>query len=198
MQYNKIIEYCELQQDFDLMGSSGDELQVGENGHDLSGGQQQRVVIARALYAPANVILMDDPFSALDDRITSSIHKAIKTLTTNKTRTVILTTQNMDIVKQADFIIAMEEGSVAFAGTYEEARNSDKLTHVFASDETEQMCDKVSMKRSSSARWKLLRNLRKIKPASISDSFEEANSRKSVRFQTNLIIPCNNHNEIFS
>lgn len=105
MQYNKIIELCELQQDLEVISTKGDETEVGDNGTELSGGQQQRVAIARALYAPANVILMDDPFSALDDQVTNSIfNKAIKSLTTNKRRTVIMTTQNMNIAKQADFV----------------------------------------------------------------------------------------------
>lgn len=105
MQYKKIIEFCELQQDLDALSAKGDETEVGDNGTELSGGQQQRVAIARALYAPANVILMDDPFSALDDQVTHSIfNKAIKNLTINKRRTIIMTTQNMNIASQADFV----------------------------------------------------------------------------------------------
>lgn len=105
MQYRKIVECCELQSDFETISIKGDETEVGDNGTELSGGQQQRIMIARALYAPANVILMDDPFSALDDQVTNSIfHKAIKNLTTNKRRSIILATQNMNIVKQADFV----------------------------------------------------------------------------------------------
>lgn len=105
MQYRKIIEFCELQQDLEALSVKGDETEVGDNGTELSGGQQQRVAIARAFYAPANVILMDDPFSALDDQVTNSIfNKAVKNLTLNKRRTIIMTTQNMSIAKEADFV----------------------------------------------------------------------------------------------
>lgn len=105
MQYKKIIEFCELQPDLEAISAKADETEVGDNGTDLSGGQQQRVAIARALYAPANVILMDDPFSALDDQVTNSIFtKAIKNLITNRRRTILITTQNMNIARQADHV----------------------------------------------------------------------------------------------
>lgn len=187
MQYNKVVECCELQQDFDLLSDTGDETEVGDSGTDLSGGQQQRVAIARALYAPANVILMDDPFSALDDQVTNSIfHKAIKNLTTNKKRTIIMATQNMNVARQADFIIMMEGGSVIFAGSNQEARKNEKCINLFSGPDLVEGKRRGSLNRSFGAtrtaleQWTLLRNIRKIRPLNIRDSFEEASSRRSV------------------
>lgn len=47
----------------------GDQTEIGERGITLSGGQKQRVSIARALYSNRDVIVMDDPFSAVDSHV---------------------------------------------------------------------------------------------------------------------------------
>jgi hypothetical protein len=54
-------------------------LSSGDRGTNISGGQKQRVAIARALYAAADVVLMDDPLSALDSRVGRAVaQQAIK------------------------------------------------------------------------------------------------------------------------
>ena len=180
MQYRKIIELCELAQDLEAISPKGDETEIGDNGTELSGGQQQRVAIARALYAPANVILMDDPFSALDDQVSGSIfNKAIKSLTTNRRRTVIMSTQNMQLAKQADFVIVMEKGSVVFAGSIQEAKEDEKYRSLFDSEGAQDKRRRFT--RTASDHWTLLRNIRRICPPNLCDSFELASSRRSVK-----------------
>jgi ABC-type bacteriocin/lantibiotic exporter with double-glycine peptidase domain len=52
---------------------------AGDRGTNISGGQKQRVAIARALYAEADVVLLDDPLSALDSRVGRAVaQQAIK------------------------------------------------------------------------------------------------------------------------
>ena len=48
---------------------AGDETEIGERGINLSGGQKQRVALARACYAQADVVLLDDPLSAVDAHV---------------------------------------------------------------------------------------------------------------------------------
>ena len=49
--------------------TAGDETEIGEKGVNLSGGQRQRVALARACYAQADVVLLDDPLSAVDAHV---------------------------------------------------------------------------------------------------------------------------------
>ncbi|PFX19388.1 Multidrug resistance-associated protein 4 [Stylophora pistillata] len=63
--YSEVIKACALQKDIDLL-ADGDMTLVGERGVSLSGGQRARVNLARAVYADADVYIMDDPLSAVD------------------------------------------------------------------------------------------------------------------------------------
>ncbi len=54
---------------FSLLIVAGDETEIGEKGINLSGGQRQRVALARACYAGADVVLLDDPLSAVDAHV---------------------------------------------------------------------------------------------------------------------------------
>lgn len=63
--YNETVNNCQLAKDLDLMEDS-DLTEIGEKGINLSGGQKARLGLARAVYANKDIILMDDPVSALD------------------------------------------------------------------------------------------------------------------------------------
>ena len=66
--YGACIEACALGPDISSF-PGGDGTEVGERGVSLSGGQQARVALARALYADADVYLLDDPLSAVDAHV---------------------------------------------------------------------------------------------------------------------------------
>ena len=65
--YNEILHVCALEDDLKQL-PFGENSIVGERGVALSGGQKARVNLARALYRPADVYLLDDPLSAVDAR----------------------------------------------------------------------------------------------------------------------------------
>jgi len=70
--YQKIIKICQLSRDLEIL-PAGDDTEIGEKGINLSGGQKARVSLARAVYQDKDLILMDDPISALDANVKKSI-----------------------------------------------------------------------------------------------------------------------------
>jgi len=52
-----------------LCAAAGDQTELGDRGVNVSGGQKQRISLARATYAEADVVLLDDPLSALDAQV---------------------------------------------------------------------------------------------------------------------------------
>ena len=85
----------------------------------LSGGQQQRVGVARALAADPMVLLMDEPFSAIDPVIRNDLHALLLRLQTELEKTVIMITHDIDeAVKLGDQVVIMRiGGEIAQAGT---------------------------------------------------------------------------------
>ena len=75
-QYNKVVSACSLIADFNVM-PAGDSTEIGEKGINLSGGQKQRISLARALYADADIYLLDDALSAVDAHIGKSIFEKV-------------------------------------------------------------------------------------------------------------------------
>ena len=49
--------------------AGGDQTELGERGVNVSGGQKQRISIARAVYSDSDIVLLDDPLSALDAKV---------------------------------------------------------------------------------------------------------------------------------
>jgi ABC-type multidrug transport system fused ATPase/permease subunit len=60
-----VLTNCQLRTDLDIL-PGGDQVEIGERGVNLSGGQKQRISLARALYADADIYIIDDCLSALD------------------------------------------------------------------------------------------------------------------------------------
>lgn len=80
---------------------------------ELSGGQQQRIGVIRALAADQDIILMDEPFGALDPITRDALQELLKQLQREMGKTVVFVTHDMDeALKLADRIVIMAEGKV--------------------------------------------------------------------------------------
>lgn len=95
---------------------STDYLNVYPN--ELSGGQQQRIGLARALVADPAVLLMDEPFGALDNVTRSKIHAEFKALDELKRKTIIMVTHDVqEAFELGDHICLMDKGKIVQDGT---------------------------------------------------------------------------------
>ncbi|KAI9809799.1 MAG: hypothetical protein M1825_000232 [Sarcosagium campestre] len=114
--YSKVIDSCALQPDLDML-PNGDRTEIGERGITISGGQKQRLNIARAIYFDADIVLMDDPLSAVDAHVGRHIFdRAICGLLQDKCR--ILATHQLHVLNRCDRIIWMQDGRIAAFDTY--------------------------------------------------------------------------------
>ncbi|MGH1518130.1 ABC transporter ATP-binding protein [Chryseobacterium sp. JK1] len=88
---------------------------------ELSGGQQQRVGIARALIADTPVLLMDEPFGALDNITKADIHSEFKSLEELKNKTILLVTHDVqEAFELGHRICLMDQGQIIQTGTPKE------------------------------------------------------------------------------
>lgn len=86
--------------------------------NELSGGQQQRVGLARALAANPPILLMDEPFGALDPITKADIHKEFKELDELKKKTIVLVTHDVqEAFELGDRICLMDKGEIMQIGT---------------------------------------------------------------------------------
>ena len=100
---------------------------IGEEGMSLSGGQRQRLSLARALAKRPSVLLLDDPFSALDvnteERIITGLREGLEGL---GGATTLLTAHRPSTVALADRVLLMVDGTIAAEGTHAELMESSE------------------------------------------------------------------------
>ncbi len=140
--FAKVVQACCLDRDFSLF-AKGAETVIGEKGIGLSGGQRARVALARAVYADADIVLLDDVFAALDRTVGERVFdQVVLTLLAGKTR--ILVTHNNGILNHSAINkrVSIEHGKVVLENrgySVEEAaaRSSPGGVAVFSIDDVE-------------------------------------------------------------
>lgn len=89
-----------------------------ENGVNLSGGEAQKIAIARVLYSNAQVLILDEPSSALDPLSEYRLNETIRELADDKT--IIFISHRLSTTRMADTIFMLEDGKVIEQGSHDE------------------------------------------------------------------------------
>jgi osmoprotectant transport system ATP-binding protein len=85
---------------------------------ELSGGQKQRIGVARAIAADPEIILMDEPFGAVDEIVRKSLQEELKQLQKRLKKTIVFVTHDIDeAIKLGDRIIIMNQGQIEQGGS---------------------------------------------------------------------------------
>jgi len=104
---------------------------------ELSGGMQQRVGLARAMAVEPEILLFDDPFSALDPLIRREMQDELLDLQSRLKKTMVFITHDfLEAIKMGDHIMIMRDGAISQMGTPEEivANPADKYVADFTED----------------------------------------------------------------
>ncbi|KAI9439890.1 ABC transporter [Lactarius indigo] len=128
--YWKAVHDACLEPDLDVL-PNGDMTEVGERGISLSGGQKQRVNICRAIYSRSDILIFDDPLSALDAHVGESVFNNVL-LDNGSGATRILVTHALHFLPKVDHIYFMVDGRITEHGTFEEMMaNGDDFARTF-------------------------------------------------------------------
>jgi ATP-binding cassette, subfamily C (CFTR/MRP), member 1 len=135
--YQRVLEACALEADLAAL-PSGDATEIGERGVTLSGGQKARVSLARALYADADVYLLDDVLSAVDAHVGRHlVDQALGATLVANGRTVLLASHQLSVIDRADRVLILRDGHVAFDGTPASCRASEAFAAIRGEHDSE-------------------------------------------------------------
>lgn len=128
--YKFCVELCELSTDISSL-KNGDATLVGQNGGNLSGGQKQRVAICRALYQNADIIILDDPYSSLDEKIGKSINEKLINYVKSNSKSLLCICNQYNLIEplrknsQCN-VLAMKNGKID--NNFDFKENFSKIT----------------------------------------------------------------------
>lgn len=133
--YDIVLKACALTVDLSIL-PKGDKTEVGEKGISLSGGQKARLSLARAVYSRADVYLLDDPLSAVDEHVGK--HLTDHVLGPNgllKSKCKILATNNIKVLSIADTLNLVSDGRLVEQGSYDDImkQESSKIRQLIES-----------------------------------------------------------------
>ncbi|KAG0277921.1 hypothetical protein BGZ95_005074, partial [Linnemannia exigua] len=116
--YRRVIKACSLEQDL-MQLTSGDQTEIGERGVNLSGGQKARLSLARSVYYNAEMVIMDDPLSAVDAHVGKRLWQdCVLHELSNKTR--VIATHQLHVLPDVDYVVCMKHGRIAEQGTFQD------------------------------------------------------------------------------
>jgi ATP-binding cassette, subfamily C (CFTR/MRP), member 4 len=142
--YNKVVNSCGLNVDLKQF-RDGDDTIVGDRGVQISGGQRARIGLARALYIDADILVADDPLSAVDAKVGRQLfHEAIMNLSVNRGKCTVLATHQHQHIGDSRCVL-LTEGRITCTGSYQEcvAASNGKLTAHAKDDSVDNLDDGI-------------------------------------------------------
>ncbi|WP_188284373.1 ABC transporter transmembrane domain-containing protein [Streptomyces sp. CBMA29] len=126
----------------DPAGVAGDPMsaRITERGRSLSGGQRQRLALARSLIADPEVLVLDEPTSAVDAHTEARIARGLKELRAGRT-TVVLTSSPL-VLDRADLVVFVDEGTATSVGDHHELLRTDPRYRAVVTRESEPSDDR--------------------------------------------------------
>jgi len=116
--YKECLKASALMDDIKMM-TDGDMTEIGERGINLSGGQKARVGLCRALYAQADIALLDDPLAAVDTHVADHIfQESILGVLKKAGTTTLLVTNQLHRLPSCDLVVWIEDGKIKETGTF--------------------------------------------------------------------------------
>ena len=113
--YAEVIRACALTTDLAMFPAS-DLTEIGERGTNLSGGQRQRINVARAMYSKSPIVILDDPFSAVDAHVGDHMFANVAKAMAESGRAVLLITNQLHFVPEADYCAVVKKGRIIEQG----------------------------------------------------------------------------------
>ncbi|KAJ2873875.1 hypothetical protein GGH93_002885 [Coemansia aciculifera] len=127
--YNRVIDACALRPDLDML-TAGDMTEIGEKGINLSGGQKARVSLARAVYARADIYILDDPLSAVDAHVARHLFdRVLGPAGLLKSRCRIHATNAIQFIGKCDSVLMLQDGLVAEYGAVNDLMEKRALVY---------------------------------------------------------------------
>ncbi|WP_344604614.1 ABC transporter ATP-binding protein [Streptomyces glaucus] len=112
------------------------DARITERGRSLSGGQRQRLALARSLVTDPEVLVLDEPTSAVDSHTEARVAQGVRSLRAGRT-TVVFTSSPL-LLDRADRVVFLHEGAVAAAGTHRELVRTEPRYRAVVTRETDE------------------------------------------------------------
>ena len=136
------LEIAQAQFVYDL--PQGLDTTLGEEGLSLSGGQRQRIALARAVAAKPNILVLDDPLSALDVDTEALVEEALRNVLSKTTALIVA--HRPSTVMLADKVALMQDGKITGFGSHQELlKSNDHYRYVISSLQEETKTREVNL-----------------------------------------------------
>jgi ATP-binding cassette subfamily C (CFTR/MRP) protein 4 len=141
--YRKVVDACGLLTDFRKFVNN-DQTILGEKGVQCSGGQRARIGLARALYRDADVLILDDPLSAVDSRVGRQIYDTLEDLALKQGKCIVLATHQLQYLGNGPSV-HMSNGKLTYCSDMEHCVDDTVVVDCQGGDDIHEYAEDVTV-----------------------------------------------------